>query len=815
MQVKDSSANLITAFFTSRKRRKLHGMKFDFFSITASLSILDISVAIIMLYYVLVLKPKKWFIYTYSLHTIIEAIAIIGLSLHSKIPDFISLYVCNILFFLSRWLEVISITSYRGKLNKSFAYLQSAIIIIFSVVFFLTINNPSLSVIINGTGIFMVYIYTSFYLLKNRKPYNLPILLAIGYFWYAAINLLRSIDIAIHHYGSYDFKNPTSFDMANYIYGFLFIVITTIGFLLLINEIRERYIEENNLLIRKSNTELKDANDQNNATIDKLKQLSESLNDTNHQLKTSEESLKEAQQIGNVGHWEYDNSQDKLYWSEQTFRIYDVDLNDFEPTFEHVTNLFHPDDRQKVINTFNNSVSNKMDLEVSHRIVTKTGKVKYITQRAVTKYDNSGNPLSTIGSVQDITEMKKGEISMHARLELNEYSITHTLHDVLQKTLDLIIDITESKIGFYHFVDDDQKNLSLQAWSTNTVKNYCHAKPETGHYSVEQAGVWADCVNAKEPVVHNDYMSLSHKKGLPVGHAALIRELVVPILRNDKVVAILGVGNKEGLYDESDIVFVNFFADVAWKIVEQKRTEEQIAQKNKELLELNIAKDKFISIISHDLKGPIITLNVFLQRLEKNIRNYSIEKIENHLHVITSSMQNTQNLLIDILTWARAQSNKIPFNPEKHSLEFLCNNVVENLELSAKNKNIEFKCLVGNDIQVDIDKDMINTVLRNLISNAIKFTNNGGHITINAEQNHSIVTVTVSDNGIGIEAETVTKLFDISHHITTTGTANETGTGIGLLLCKEFIEIHGGKIWVESEIDKGSDFKFTIPLSKD
>jgi len=411
--------------------------------------------------------------------------------------------------------------------------------------------------------------------------------------------------------------------------------------------------------------------------------------------------------------------------------------------------------------------------------------------------------------------MKKIEITMKARIELNDFSINHSLHDVLQKTLDLICELTDSKIGFYHFVEEDQKNLSLQAWSTNTVNNYCHAKAETGHYAVEKAGVWADCVKTKKPVVHNDYVSLEHKKGLPVGHAALIREVVVPILRNDRVVAILGVGNKMALYDESDIVFVNFFADVAWKIAEQKRTEEQIELKNKELHELNISKDKFISIISHDLKGQINTLNVFSQRLEKNIHKYSIEKIESHLHLITSSMQNTQNLLIDILTWARAQSNKIPYNPEKQSLEIVSKNVLESLELSAKNKNIELNYLVENDIQVLIDKEMINTVLRNLISNAIKFTNNGGSIAINAKQNHCHATVTVSDNGTGIEPEIVSQLFDISQKVTTPGTANETGTGIGLLLCKEFIEKHGGKIWVESEIGKGSDFKFTIPFSGD
>ena len=143
----------------------------------------------------------------------------------------------------------------------------------------------------------------------------------------------------------------------------------------------------------------------------------------------------------------------------------------------------------------------------------------------------------------------------------------------------------------------------------------------------------------------------------------------------------------------------------------------------------------------------------------------------------------------------------------------ICHDVIENLELNAKIKNITINHSAMEEINIFADIDMLKMVLRNLISNAIKFTNNGGQIDISAEQTDSTITISVLDNGIGIEPESLTKIFDISQFHTTTGTAEEKGTGLGLLLCKEFVEKHGGKIWVDSEFGKGSEFKFTLPIS--
>jgi PAS domain S-box-containing protein len=177
---------------------------------------------------------------------------------------------------------------------------------------------------------------------------------------------------------------------------------------------------------------------------------------------------------------------------------------------------------------------------------------------------------------EEKARQEQSEEILRARMRLIEFAMTHSLEELLQKTLDEVGTLTDSPIGFYHFVDADQKRLSLQAWSTRTVQEFCKAEGKELHYSINDAGVWVDCVHKREPVIHNDYASLPHRKGLPPGHAAVIRELVVPIFRGDRIVAILGIGNKPQNYTERDIEIVSLFADLAWDIAEHKQAEETL-----------------------------------------------------------------------------------------------------------------------------------------------------------------------------------------------------------------------------------------------
>ena len=190
-------------------------------------------------------------------------------------------------------------------------------------------------------------------------------------------------------------------------------------------------------------------------------------------------------------------------------------------------------------------------------------------------------PLEDLGvaiTYGDISERRRTEEILRVRVRLTERSFFLTLEELLVATLDEVEVLTESPIGFYHFLGADQKTISLQAWSTRTTREFCTAAGKGTHYDLDQAGVWADCIRRRGPIVYNDYQALSDRKGLPPGHAHVSRMLAVPIKRGDKIVAMLGVGNKARPYDEKDVEAVSILADLAWEIAERSRAEEALSE---------------------------------------------------------------------------------------------------------------------------------------------------------------------------------------------------------------------------------------------
>jgi len=231
----------------------------------------------------------------------------------------------------------------------------------------------------------------------------------------------------------------------------------------------------------------------------------------------------------------------------------------------------------------------------------------------------------------------------------------------------------------------------------------------------------------------------------------------------------------------------------------------------KQLRQLNADKDQFMSIMAHDLRSPFNSILGFLDLIKTKIRQYSIEQIERNITIVLQSAQNTYHLLDDLLSWSQSQSNKLPFDPVVLEFADIYKEVSGILKLNADNKKITISYKAQSEVAVYADKNMICTILRNLISNAIKFTRMDGHIYITAEENSTHVTISVTDDGIGIPQETLSKLFHMSQIHSTAGTENEKGTGFGLLLCKDFVEKHGGRIWAESKLGEGSRFMFSMP----
>jgi len=248
-------------------------------------------------------------------------------------------------------------------------------------------------------------------------------------------------------------------------------------------------------------------------------------------------------------------------------------------------------------------------------------------------------------------------------------------------------------------------------------------------------------------------------------------------------------------------------------ITEQKLAEQALKEREASLRELNATKDKFFSIIAHDLKSPFNGIIGFSNVLVQQIQEKDYAAIEEYAGIIENSSQQAMDLLMNLLEWSQSQTGKMVFNPENINIVDLINKSTELLNVSAQQKFIVIYKEVPESYFISADKAMVSTILRNLISNAIKFTNVGGEIVISTVQMPNELMVSVSDNGVGIDKESISKLFRIDKSQSTLGTENEKGTGLGLLLCKEFVERHGGKIWVESEPGRGSKFFFSIPNS--
>lgn len=246
-------------------------------------------------------------------------------------------------------------------------------------------------------------------------------------------------------------------------------------------------------------------------------------------------------------------------------------------------------------------------------------------------------------------------------------------------------------------------------------------------------------------------------------------------------------------------------------ITERKNSEIKLQEYATELDHLNKGKDRFLSILAHDLKGPFGSMVNLSGLLAENFSKFRPEDVERQLNMIYQTTRRTYNLFEDLLLWSASNLGKLPFEPVRIEFGGLCEDVLESLRFKADAKKIKLSNTSVSNVNVTADVNMLKAVLRNLIANALKFTPEHGSVEVSAEiQDHRVV-ISVADTGVGISAENQKKIWDISTNYTTAGTANEKGTGLGLLLCKEFVEKHGGEIWVESEPGKGSCFRFTMP----
>lgn len=235
---------------------------------------------------------------------------------------------------------------------------------------------------------------------------------------------------------------------------------------------------------------------------------------------------------------------------------------------------------------------------------------------------------------------------------------------------------------------------------------------------------------------------------------------------------------------------------------------------NTDLKEINATKDKLFSIIAHDLRGPFTSLLGFSDLMIENIHTYDMDKFEKLLYHINSAAKGAYTLLENLLLWARSQNKQLLFKPKNVNITAVIKEVVLSIQSVAILKNISLKYAKEETVMGTADINMLTAIIRNLVSNAVKFSNPGGSIAICAVSNDNEVEISVADNGVGMSDDVKNKLFNTNNTISVAGTAHEKGTGLGLIICKDFVQKHGGKIWAESTIGKGSKFSFTLPHTK-
>ncbi|HAV78527.1 MAG TPA: hypothetical protein DCX53_14355 [Anaerolineae bacterium] len=433
---------------------------------------------------------------------------------------------------------------------------------------------------------------------------------------------------------------------------------------------------------------------------------------------------------------------------------------------------------------------------------------------------------------KDVTERKISEIIMQKRFELMNFSANNSLDDVLQRMLDVVTELIDSPVGFFHFMDEGQSTPVKQMWSTKTLDLLDVPISDGFHRSLDQAGVWADAVRQRQPLIHNDYASLTNKKGLPEGHNNIVREMVIPIVRNERIMGVLGIGNKPDDYTQHDVETAVRFADHAWDIIERKQMELTLAEErnllakrveertsdlsraNSSLARALRVKDEFLANMSHELRTPLNAILGLSESLAEQTAGPLNEKQQRYITTIGESGHHLLSLINDILDLAKIDAGQITLNINKVDIKSICEASLRMVKQLSLKKNQEVVLDIDSGIGLMwADERRLKQMLVNLLSNAVKFTPENGRLglEIRVDQNANQVSFGVWDNGIGIKENDMPLLFQPFVQLDGGLARENAGTGLGLVLVAQMARLHGGGVKVESVPGQGSRFTLTLP----
>ncbi len=529
----------------------------------------------------------------------------------------------------------------------------------------------------------------------------------------------------------------------------------------------------------------------------------------------------------NTYDWEFwlGTNDDLRYISPSCQRITGYSQEEFLANPGLFEEIIHPDDRP--IYGQHRHLASKGQQgpeEVCFRIRHRDGHELWIGHFCQPIFDRAQRFLGARGTNRDITDCKRNEDGLHARIALREYAMEHDLNSFLTKAVDEAERLTASSIGFIHFLDADQQTPRLRIWSTNTRSRLYSAEDQDAHHPLTTAGVWADCIHEQRPVIHNDYATLALRKELPTGHAPIIRVLTVPIIRDNQVLAVIGLGNKAEEYTTKDITTLSDFSDSVWDIVLQKRAEEERAKLETQLRQAQ----KMESIgtlaggIAHDFNNILTAVLGYAELAHDDL---SVDQ-PSHAYIseVLKAGERAKSLVQQILAFSRQSEQE--FKPLQ--IHLVVKEAVKLLR-STIPTTVEIKQDINvNSGTVLADPTQIHQIVMNLCTNAYHaMREKGGTLAVGlspltvgeddakVNQFHLLpgtyIRLEVSDTGCGMNRLTLERIFDPYF---TTKPKGE-GTGLGLAVVHGIVKSCGGHITVYSEPGMGTTFRLYLPRLAD
>jgi len=503
------------------------------------------------------------------------------------------------------------------------------------------------------------------------------------------------------------------------------------------------------------------------------------------------------------------------YMSPSVERVTGYTKKDFEDDIMLFLNIIHPEDREHFLSKHQIDENNNYDFSsepiiLEYRILTKDGNIKYISHSCAPIFDNDGNFFGRRATNRDITQL----VRQREEFKIEKEKLENLIDGIKVGTWEWEIKTGKLKVNNYWASILGYSLEELEPITLETFNSLTHP------HDLEQVYSQVDLhFNGKIDLLELE-IRMRHKDGRWIW--IWDRGKLIKRDKDGNPELMIGVHidiSKQKEFEE-EIKKTLFDLQETRKILEESLFErneliEDLTQTKEKLEKINSEKDKFFSIIAHDLRSPLSSFVGLTKILSEELGNFEQDELQEMLVELRNSSSNVYKLLENLLEWSRLQRGVIKFEPESVDLAYFIDQNIALLKEAANLKNIKLSNLIDRKCYIEADPTMLNTIMRNLLSNAIKFTPRNGEVKIGAypSEDGNYAVIYVQDTGIGIEKENIDKIFSIEHKVNRPGTEGEPSSGLGLLLCKEFIEKHQGKIWVESEVGKGTTFYFTMKKS--